>query len=483
MSGGNSRQTQTRSGSQQQQSIGTGTPFATDILSQAQGNNLIGQVFQANDGGYQGNREAGFATPDSARQSTWGTMPTNFVPQRTTGDAPQQQQQTNVDINYQPGIDAGLNNANNQAQQLTDISNAGLAGVQTAIGSPHQGLDEMLAALQGQHNITAAQSTNALAEVAGSQGAFGGTSFARDNAMQTGELQRAFNDQAAQLLWQDQARRDEWLRNGSAAAGAWAGVGDINAQRQLNYGGLDLQNQQHAADTDFANRTADANNAFTAGTLNDSNTAASTQDALAAWEAAHQVSVDNNQTNMTAAALDQANNQTALNNDYYRWSGNQESLDQLLNRLMGMMSMSAAAPGGSSYGTSNETSTTTQRNSSDPLAILGSLLGAGMQYFGGGPGGAATRAGTAALGGGGGAFSTILPAILASERRLKTDIIPLFESRKGIPWYSFRYRDDPNGIVHTGVMEDEVRYVPGAVKRINNINHVDYNVIAAWEAA
>lgn len=466
----------------------TGTPFANDILQGAAGNDVLGQVFAANDGGYQGNREAGMNVPTSAYQSTWGAMPTNFVPQRTTGDQAQQQTRTNVDVNYQPGITAGLDNANAQAGQLTDISNAGLAGVQTAIGSPHQGLDEMLTALQGQHNIASAQSTNAMAEVAGQNGAFGGTSFARDNAMQQGELQRAFNDQAAQLLWQDQARQDEWLRTGAATAGAWAGVGDINAQRQLNYGGLQLQNDQNAVNTDYFNRTADATNAFTQGTLNDSNTASASQDAIAAWEAAHQVSVDNNQTNLMSAALDQANAQTGMNNDYYRWAGGQESLDQLLQRLQQMMGTAASAPGGTQTGSATGQSTSTQvtQQPDQTLATLGSLLGAGMQAFGGGGFGALTGAGAAGAaagaGGASGAFSALLPLIFASERRLKTNIVPLFTSRKGIPWYAFEYRDQP-GVLQTGVMEDEVRYIPGAVKNINGINHVDHGVLANWEAA
>ncbi len=488
MSKGRTRQTTTSSGTMNQTSNATGTPFAQNLLGQIGSQDVLGQVFQANDG-YSGPREATLNIPTNVG-GEWGALPQTFVPQHTTGNAPQAQQQTAVDINYRPGIEAGINNANAQAGQLQAISDAGLAGVQTAIGSPHQGLDEMLNALRTQHNITSAQQTQNLAEVAGQQGAFGGTSFARDNAMQTGELQRAFDNQAAQLLWADQGRRDQWLRDGAGVAGSFAGVADLTPQRLLNYGNLGLANQQNIEDINFANRTADANNAFTAGQLVDTNRDRAAQDAIAAWEAAFNVSDQNARNSMVRAALEQGNAQTGLNNQYYNWASDQEALDQMLNRLQMLMGTAASAPGGSTSGTSNETSTTTTRQSQSALATLGSILGAGMQFGGAGGFGSITGAGAGLAGAGAGAagaggaasaISSILPFIFASERRLKENIVPLFESRKGIRWYAFNYKN--NNEPQTGVMEDEVRYIPGAVKIIDGVNHVDYNVISRWEAA
>lgn len=468
---GRTRSTTTTSGTQSQNTVGTGTPFAQGVLDQMGQQNVLGQVFAANDGGYQGPREAGINIPTNVG-GTYGAIPTTFVPQRTTTDAPNQ---TYVDVNYQPGIQAGLDNANNQAGALSNLSASGLASVGQQINSPHLGLDQMLAALQNQHNIASNQSTQAQAEVMGEQGGFGGSAFLRGNAMQQGELQRAFDEQAAQLLWQDQARRDDWLRNGAGVAGQWAGLGDLTPQRLLNYGGLDLQNQQQAADV--------ANfNAWNQGSLVDQNADRAAQEAIAQWEQAFNVSQQNAQNDMTRAALEQANAQTGLNNDYYQWAGGQESLDQMLNRLAGLMNTAATAPGGSSSGTMNQTSTTTQQQSSNPLAAFGSLLGAGMQFMGGGGFGSLTGAqGGASMLPQVPSLAQLLPTIFASERRLKDNVIPLFVSKKGIPWYAFTYKGDDTP--QTGVMEDEVRYIPGAVKSINGINHVDYNVIAQWEAA
>lgn len=384
MSGGRTRTTQNTTGSTQQSSTATGTPFAQNILDQTQGQNVVGQVFAANDGGFQGDREAAAPIRDSMF-ANWGATPTTFVPQQTTAQAPTQVQQTAVDPNYQPGIDAGITNANNQAGALQGVSDAGIAGVQSAIGSPHLGLDEMMTALRGQHNIAAAQSTNALAEVAGASGAFGGTSFARDNAMQTGELARAFDDQAAELLWNDQARRDQWLRDGAGVAGQYAGVGDLTAQRLLNYGGMQQENQQNTANVNETNAQRDANNTWLAGTLDDTNANNAAQDSIAAWEAAFQAAQQSARNDTTRATLEQGNAQTDLNNDYYQWAGGQESLDQMLQRLMGLMQVGAAAPGGSSTGQSTQNSTTTQSSQPSTLSMLGGLASAGIGLATGNP--------------------------------------------------------------------------------------------------
>lgn len=408
MSGGRTRTTQNTTGSTQQSSTATGTPFAQNILDQTQGQNVIGQVFAANDGGYQGDREAAAPIRDSMF-ANWGPTPTTFVPQQTTAQAPNQVQQTAVDPNYQPGIDAGITNANAQSGALQGVSDAGVAGVTSAINSPHLGFDQMLASLRGQHNIAAAQSTNALAEVAGSQGAFGGTSFARDNAMQSGELQRAFDDQAAELLWNDQARRDQWLRDGAGVAGQYAGVGDLTAQRLLNYGGMQQENLQNTANVNETNAQRDSNNQWLAGTLNDTNASNAAQDSIAQWEAAFQAAQQSARNDTTRAALEQGNAQSGLNNDYYRWAGNQESLDQMLQRLALLMQTSATAPGGSSTGQSTQQSTTTQQSQPSTLSMLGGLASAGIGLATGNP--ATALGGFGSLTGGAQGGGSMLPQV------------------------------------------------------------------------
>lgn|SRR5574341_6254 len=63
----------------------------------------------------------------------------------------------------------------------------------------------------------------------------------------------------------------------------------------------------------------------------------------------------------------------------------------------------------------------------------------------------------------------------ASDRRLKTDIVPLNIEYAGVPWYSFRYKWEEPSVRHIGVMYDEVFNVhPEATVLIHNIGHVYY---------
>jgi len=444
--GGQTTSNQQQTQSQNSQQFTTGTPFAQDIIGQAGTNNLIGQVFQNGaNGGYQGDREAGFNIPTQVG-GTWGPAPTTFTAQQTTGQNPTQTHTTDVNVNYQPGIATGLANAQAQQGQLTDISNAGLTGVQTAINSPNQGLDAMLERLRSEHAITSAQSTQAMADVAGANGAFGGTSFARDNAMQSGRQQSAFDDAAANLLWQDQARRDEWLRSGAGIAAQYAGIGDLTAGRMLNYGNMGLANDQNTANVNDANAQADANNAWNQGQLNDANTAASVEDQIRQWEAAFQISQQNAANGMTTAGLQQQNAQTAINNDMARFGANNESMNQMLQQLSQLMGISAMAPGGQTVGDTTTRGSSTQSQGASSAQMIGSILS--------------------------------IMALAASERRFKTNIVPLYTDSRGIKWYSFRYKDDPAALENIGVMVDEVEHIPGVVVQIGDVKLVDYHKLS-----
>jgi len=69
-------------------------------------------------------------------------------------------------------------------------------------------------------------------------------------------------------------------------------------------------------------------------------------------------------------------------------------------------------------------------------------------------------------------------AILASDRRLKRDIVRVGTTVSGIPTYVFRYNND-DGQTYYGVMADEVRHIPGAVHVMpNGYLGVDYSVIS-----
>lgn len=486
MSGGRTRQTQTTRGTENQTQTTTGTPFAQDLLGQIGGQNVIGDVFAANDGGYQGDRTAPITVPTNVG-GQWGPTPQTFVSQRTTAGAPTATNRTDVNINDQAGIDAGIVNANAQQGALGDLSTQGIGAVQSQIGSPNQGLDAMLQRLRSEHALTSGQQVQDLAGVAGADGSFGGTTFARDNAMQAGRLQSAFDNQAAQLLWDDQARQDQWLRDAPGLAGQYAGLGDLTAQRLLNYGGLNLQNEQNTADVEQQNQDAANFNAWQQGTLTDQNTERATQDAIAQWEAGFQTSDQNARNDLTRAGLQQTVDQAGLDNNYGRWAGGQESINELINRLQTLMGIGAQAPGGTQFGAMNQTTNSTTSQSSSPLSTLGSLLGAGMQFsqlggFGSlaGAGAGAAGVGGAAAGAAGG-LSSLLPLILASERKLKTDIEPLFKDKRDVQWYTFKYKDDPTKAVQTGVMVEELeRFAPHVVHMINGVKHVNYTALSEW---
>jgi len=81
-----------------------------------------------------------------------------------------------------------------------------------------------------------------------------------------------------------------------------------------------------------------------------------------------------------------------------------------------------------------------------------------------------------AIQGGSGALTAFL---LRSDRRLKKDIRRVGQLESGVPVYTFRYRDDPNGAVQMGVMAQELREVqPEAVEQLGDgFLAVDYSRI------
>lgn len=68
-------------------------------------------------------------------------------------------------------------------------------------------------------------------------------------------------------------------------------------------------------------------------------------------------------------------------------------------------------------------------------------------------------------------------AAIMSDIRLKTDITRI-GTEKGIPVYTFRYRNDPHGIMWRGVMaQDILEIMPDAVEEIGDYLGVDYGKI------
>jgi hypothetical protein len=76
-------------------------------------------------------------------------------------------------------------------------------------------------------------------------------------------------------------------------------------------------------------------------------------------------------------------------------------------------------------------------------------------------------------------------AMMASERRLKKNIVKVGELKDGLPVYDFVYRNDPDNQVMRGVMVDEVEiFRPHALgPKINGIQTVNYAHIEPLEKA
>lgn len=130
-----------------------------------------------------------------------------------------------------------------------------------------------------------------------------------------------------------------------------------------------------------------------------------------------------------------------------------------------------------------QTNSTTTGTTQQPLAnqILGGAIGgAGLlgQMGAFGPGGWLLSGGAAS--GGAGALSSMLPMLLMSDRRIKTDIAQVGALFDGQPVYRFRYKDDP--VMRIGLMAQDVEQVaPHAVRDMNGVKMVDY--AAATEGA
>lgn len=123
--------------------------------------------------------------------------------------------------------------------------------------------------------------------------------------------------------------------------------------------------------------------------------------------------------------------QNLLNADIDRWNYNQ-NLDA--NKLSQYMNLIQGNYGGTS-------STTTPKSGSN---TFGTILSAGLGLAG-----------------------------LFSDRRLKTDIVPIGQADNGLTIYRYRYVDSPQ--YHLGFMADEVEaLVPEAVSEVDGYKMVDY---------
>lgn len=130
-----------------------------------------------------------------------------------------------------------------------------------------------------------------------------------------------------------------------------------------------------------------------------------------------------------------------------------------LSNLEGL-TLPIAGLGAESQGTMQGTSTTTQNQSPWSNIIGGSLGGLGL------------LGGTGAFGSGG-----WLSALMLSDEKFKYDIEQVGELRDDTPVYSFKYKGDPSGRTHIGLLAQDVeQYEPSAVVDFPGVGKfVDYH--------
>jgi hypothetical protein len=131
--------------------------------------------------------------------------------------------------------------------------------------------------------------------------------------------------------------------------------------------------------------------------------------------------------------------QAALDNAQARQEYNDNRPWQLLGNKYGII-------GDKSWGgTTTSQGTTTKQENPSIMSSLGSGLG-------------------------------LIGSLFKCDRRVKTDIEMVATLPDGIPLYTFRYIDDPEGVLHTAPMAQDVqKKYPEAVIEIDGVLHIDTN--------
>jgi hypothetical protein len=131
--------------------------------------------------------------------------------------------------------------------------------------------------------------------------------------------------------------------------------------------------------------------------------------------------------------------------------------------LLESEALPVAALGATSTGSSTGSTQSTQQQPLGPT-IAGGVMG-GLGLLGS----------TGALGSAG-----WLAPLLLSDERAKTDIKPVGALDDGQNVYTFKYKADPSGRTHLGLLAQEVEdIIPGAVHEIDGVKFVDYAAATA----
>lgn len=378
-----------------------GTAFGQNILTGIENSGMMDQIGNVGSG-YQGDLTDANQPVLNDYVGTWGNAPSTFITQQTATGSPLDIDETYVDTNYDPGIEAGLDAAGAMSGNLSGLSLAGLNWWNDRMLHATQNpmMQAMLDQLQTEHSESAAQNQNAYAATMGQQGAFGGTDYDRGSAWMAEQQQQEFDQAASKLLWDDWVLQNQMMLQAPENIAGFAGIGTLPAEQMLHYGGLRQQNLQEAQQLADTNAQGQANNAWQQLQLGDTNRQRAADDAIAAWEAAHTISQADAANAVAQQDVRNRNRQAELDNDYARWASQGDALQNQLNQLQQLVNIGASVPGmtSTSRGASrnNTTSSTSQQES--PWSVISGILGAIMGGMGGGFGGG----GGGGTGGGGG---------------------------------------------------------------------------------
>jgi len=391
------KSTSTTNSSQNQTTTTPGTNYSQALLPQATqlaNQNMSGSAFQ-------GDRVAAPQSLGAGNYAAqWTPTPTDIFTQRTTADAPTQAGITQVDPNAQEGIDAGMAAAQLNQQNIPGLVQGGYDRWASILGGQQNPqMDALLARLQQEHTEGAAQNTNAMADVFGAQGAYGGSNMGREMAWLGEQQQQELDGAIASLLYQDYNNNQQMLLQAPEALAAFAGLSGVPAEQYARYGGMRQENLQSQATAADANAQIGLNNQWNQGTLTDQNTQIASNNAMAQREAAHQGEVARVQDVQGQAATTQAQQQAGMDNAYLNWLAQQEFLNNQIGNLGNLIGMGGMVPGSTTSGTGTSTtnSTQTQTQQQAPWQIAAGLGGAALQAFS--PGGFFSG-GLSALGGG-----------------------------------------------------------------------------------
>lgn len=209
----------------------------------------------------------------------------------------------------------------------------------------------------------------------------------------------------------------------NALGGNRLGVGQGEVIRQQNLGNaptlanLNAQNYQQAYGAAAADRAAKSQGAYTFGNLQNA-----ALQGTSAW--------------LQSGALQQQQAQRSLDLPYQQFVQQQAFPYQQTGWLAGLTSGIGSLSGGNSSTTSP---------GPDPWA---QAIGIGLQAA----------------------------PMLLSDRRVKKDVQKIGDTKDGQPIYRFRYRDDPTGAVHMGLLAQDVeKEHPEAVGDYYGIKTVDYD--------